>query len=56
MFTVTLPLWMWERIVKILEEHPYTGAQEIIEAIKEQSRLATAYKHIHFLNRKCENS
>jgi hypothetical protein len=27
---------MWERIVQILSEHPYTGAAEIVRAIKEQ--------------------
>lgn len=31
-----LPLWMVERIIQILSEHPYTGAAEIVEAIKEQ--------------------
>lgn len=38
MIVITLPAWMVERIVAILEEHPYTGAAEIIEAIKEQTR------------------
>ena len=38
MMTLTLPDWMVERIVAILSEHPYTGAAEIIEAIKEQTR------------------
>lgn len=32
-----LPFWMVERIVQILSKHPYTGAQDIIEAIKEQT-------------------
>ena len=32
-----LPLWMVERIVTILSEHPYTGAEEIIQKIKEQT-------------------
>lgn len=36
--TLTLPLWMVERIVQILSEHPYTGAAEIVETIKEQTR------------------
>ena len=31
-----LPLWMVERIVQILSEHPYTGTEEIIRYIKEQ--------------------
>lgn len=31
-----LPIWMTERIVAILEEHPYTGSQDIIQEIKEQ--------------------
>lgn len=31
-----LPFWMVERIVQILSEHPYTGAQDIILDIKEQ--------------------
>lgn len=31
-----LPFWMVERIVAILSEHPYTGAEEIIQRIKEQ--------------------
>lgn len=31
-----LPLWMVERIVQILSEHPYTGTEEIIQHIKEQ--------------------
>ena len=34
--TITLPHWMWERIVQMLSEHPYTGAAEIVQAIKEQ--------------------
>ena len=37
MMTITLPDWMVERIVAILEEHPYTGAEEIVDAIKEQT-------------------
>ena len=36
--TLTLPMWMWERIVQILSEHPYTGCEEIIRAIKEQTK------------------
>jgi hypothetical protein len=36
--TLTLPFWMVERIVQILSEHPYTGAAEIVETIKEQTR------------------
>jgi hypothetical protein len=32
-----LPFWMVERIVQILSEHPYTGAAEIVQAIKEQA-------------------
>ena len=31
-----LPYWMIERIVAILNEHPYTGTDEIIRRIKEQ--------------------
>lgn len=33
-----LPIWMVERIVAILSEHPYTGAAEIVETIKGQTR------------------
>lgn len=33
---LTLPRWMVERIVAILRDHPYTGAGEIIEAIKKE--------------------
>lgn len=33
-----LPFWMVERIVAILSEHPYTGAEEIVQKIKEQSK------------------
>jgi hypothetical protein len=29
---------MWERIVQILSEHPYTGAAEIVQAIKKQMK------------------
>ena len=36
--TVTLPHWMWERIVQILGKHPYTGSAEIEQAIKEQMK------------------
>ena len=32
-----LLLWMVERIVAILSEHPYTGAEEIVQRIKEQT-------------------
>lgn len=39
--TLTLPLWMVEKIVAILSEHPYTGAQEIIEAIKKECTYDT---------------
>ena len=35
--TLNLPDWMVERIVAILSEHPYTGAAEIVDAIKEQT-------------------
>lgn len=38
MMTLTLPDWMVEWIVAILSDHPYTGAEEIVEAIKEQTR------------------
>ena len=38
MLTITLPDWMVERIVAILSEHPYTGAAEIVETIKEQTK------------------
>ena len=37
MMTITLPDWMVYRIVAILSEHPYTGAAEIVETIKEQT-------------------
>ena len=37
MLTITLPDWMVERIVAVLENHPYTGAAEIVETIKEQT-------------------
>lgn len=33
-----LPFWMVERIVDILSNHPYTGAAEIVETIKEQTK------------------
>ena len=33
---IDLPFWMWERIILILSEHPYTGCEEIIQAIKER--------------------
>lgn len=33
-----LPPWMVERIVAILSEHPYTGCEEIVQAIKEQTK------------------
>ena len=33
---LTLPLWMIERIVEILREHPYTGCDDIIREIKKQ--------------------
>lgn len=36
--TLNLPDWMVERIVAILEAHEYTGAAEIVETIKEQTR------------------
>lgn len=39
--TLTLPLWMVEKIVAILREHPYTGAQEIIEAIEKETTYDT---------------
>lgn len=34
---LALPLWMVERIVAILSEHPYTGCENIIQEIKEQT-------------------
>ena len=37
MQTITLPDWMLHRIVEILEHHEYTGAAEIVRAIKEQT-------------------
>lgn len=37
MVTLKLPVWMVERIVAILSEHPYTGAAEIVETIKAQA-------------------
>lgn len=39
--TLTLPLWMVEKIVAILREHPYTGAQDIIREITEQTKEHT---------------
>lgn len=36
MMTLTLPNWMVDRIVYILENHPYTGANEIVSEIKDQ--------------------
>ncbi len=33
---LVLPMWMVERIVAILREHPYTGAGEIVRKIAEQ--------------------
>ena len=39
--TLTLPIWMVERIVQILTEHPYTGAEEIIETIKKECTYDT---------------
>lgn len=36
---ITLPVWMWERIVQILSEHPYTGCEDIIREIKKQIAL-----------------
>lgn len=42
--SLKLPLWMVERIVQILSDHPYTGAAEIVQAIKEQaSEKETTY-------------
>lgn len=35
--TLNLPDWMVERIVSILESHPYTGAEDIVKTIKEQT-------------------
>ena len=37
MLTITLPDWMLHRIVEILEHHEYTGAAEIVRAIKAQT-------------------
>lgn len=37
MLTITLPDWMVHRIVAILSVFPYTGAGDIIKAIKEQT-------------------
>ena len=34
---LVLPRWMVERIVAILLEHPYTGCEEIVETIREQT-------------------
>lgn len=34
--SLKLPLWMVERIVQILSQHPYTGAEEIIQTIKKE--------------------
>lgn len=39
MMTIKLPAWMVHRIVQILSAHPYTGADEIINAIKEQTEV-----------------
>jgi hypothetical protein len=35
---VDLPFWMWEKIVRILSECDYSGAAEIVEAIKERMK------------------
>lgn len=35
---IELPFWMWEWIVKVLSECDYSGAAEIVEAIKEQMK------------------
>lgn len=39
--SLTLPRWMVEKIVWFLERHPYTGAGEIIEAIKKECTYDT---------------
>lgn len=44
MCTLTLKTWMVERIVQILEVHPYTGAPEIIQSIKEQTKDCWKFK------------
>ena len=41
MVTLKLPRWMVEKIVAILSDHPYAGAQEIIEAIKKECTYDT---------------
>lgn len=33
---LTMPRWMVERIVAILDNDPYTGAKEITETIRKQ--------------------
>ena len=38
---VELPYWMWEWIVAILSEHPYTGCEDIIREITEQMKEHT---------------
>ena len=37
MLTITLPDWMLHRIVDMLSKHEYTGAAEIVQAIKAQT-------------------
>ena len=37
MLTITLPEWMLHRIVEILEHHEYTGAADIVRAVKDQT-------------------
>ena len=37
MLTITLPDWMLHRIVDILSKHEYTGAADIVRAIKDQT-------------------
>ena len=44
MLTIKLPMWMWERIVDILSKHNYTGAAEIVRAIKAQTVPAMKQK------------
>jgi hypothetical protein len=44
MRTLTLKTWMVECIVQTLEEHPYTGAPEIIQSIKEQTKNCWKFK------------
>ena len=51
MIVLELPLWMVERIVQILSEHPYTGCQEIVQRIKEQAKKNEQRHHFRGLRK-----